>query len=195
MASTVWRILAHWPCNTLKRWVDFSFCIKLFWTTAVSNCRRNTAQYVAPLNFGSLTVVILAPGPSPPSRQFSASTAIKWASSSRRVASISFRRSAVQIWRLHSPVVYQAFLQFCLASARHLFVFQAFPWLLSCIFPSCSPMHVLELWGQHLFCSFQPSAQMSLFSTPCPAIIYCNCFIITVCIVSISTHPTPWHHL
>ena len=151
--GTAWRMSAACPCNTLKWCAVFSFCVKLFWNSAVSNSWWNTAQDVAPSNFGSFTVVILAPGPPP---LVPASTAANWASSSRRALSNSSRRSVVQPWRLHFPVVYQVFLLVLLSQrTNHLFVFQAPPWLLSCNFPSCSLWHVLELWGQLLFCSCQ----------------------------------------
>ena len=64
-------------------------------TAAASNCRWNTAQDVAPSNFGGFTVVECVPGPPPPAHRDRTSTSANWASSSLRVVSMPSRRFRV----------------------------------------------------------------------------------------------------
>ena len=138
--GTVWRISAALACSTIKIWAAFSLGIQFFCTATASNCRWNTAQDVAPSNFGGLTVMVLAPGPPPPARLDRASAAANWTSnSSRRFTGLLFHHRGDIFLLLIQPL-----FQLCLTNAQVTYL---------CFEPLPNCTHTvahLVLYGMHL---------------------------------------------
>ena len=149
-AGTVWRMSAALPCNTLKRWAAFSLGIQLFCTAAASNSPWNTAQNVAPSNFGGLTSGTCL---------LTAATRTSGPSFHCCYLGLEFFPQVPGLLFHHTGDIFLLLIQplFQLCLTNHLFVFPAPPLLPSYRYPSCSSWLSLESWGQLQSCSYQTS--------------------------------------